>query len=228
MLAVDSGVRSQQVISMESAQEERSLVNSEKRVPFVVELEQPDGRTKTKHYYRDQMSAIESRSRTGGAGASINADYAPFYALIKRLEVERPLLAAVGHVLCHPEDHGCSENIDVAVEETLVRFALMTPRFGDKRAWSKKKLAQLDGLIRTAWYEVRLNLSGERPPWGCIQIADFANNWFGCEVKTRDWLRDWSEHWERIVIIVNDLDSDAMMPVSQLRKQLKTQYADAA
>ncbi|MGJ8524159.1 hypothetical protein R84981_002878 [Carnimonas sp. R-84981] len=228
MVAMDSGVRSQNVISAEAAADERNLIKTDNRVPFSIELEQADGRMKTKRYYRDQMSAIESRSRTGGAGAAVNADYVPFYSLIKRMERETPVLAAAGHVLCHPEDHGCSENIDAVVDETLFRFALATPRFEDGRAWSDKKRDQLDGLIRTAWYEARLNISGERPPWGCVQIAEFANDWFGCEVKSRKWEQDWAEHWKRIVNIVSDIEGSAIEPVATLRNYLKKQYAEAA
>lgn len=228
MIAIDSGVRSQGAISADTAADERNLLKTDRRVPFSIELEQADGRMKTKRYYRDQMSAIESRSRMGGAGAAINADYTPFYSLIKRMEREAPMLAAAGHVLCHPEDHGCSENIDIVVDETLLRFALATPKFEDGRAWSDKKRDQLDGLMRTAWYEARLNMIGERSPWGCIQVAEFANEWFGCEVKTRKWAQDWENHWERIISIISDIENDAMEPVAQLRSRLKTQYAEVA
>jgi len=152
----------------------------------------------------------------GGEGASHGADYAPIYARIAQMERERPELAAVGHVLCHPDIERGNAWLDEAADAVHGVAVGMIPNWSDGRAWKPAKKTRVVYLVRVAMMERRLNLSNDRPAWPPERIGEMMADWYGVSITTRDWSRDWMPTWAVIHAAINQMEADAVEPVSDV------------
>ena len=159
-------------------------------------------------------------SATGGAGASHGADYAPIYARIVRMEREEPTLAAIGHVLCHPDTEAANAWLDDAVGVVEARVIDAIPNWSDGRAWKPAKRERVHYLIHVALLERQRNLSNEKPDWSPERIGAAMAEWYGMGITTRDWSRDWLPTWAVIQAVIKHLEGEAMEPISEVIGEL--------
>ncbi|WP_129141512.1 hypothetical protein [Modicisalibacter coralii] len=144
------------------------------------------------------------------------AEYSPIWSLIQRMEREQPDTAAIGHVICHADTEASNWHLDDAVAALMGRVVAMIPNWGDGRAWRQAKKDRVPHLIRIALLERRENLSGERPAWQPERIGAVMHEWYGMAITTRDWARDWLPVWSCIQVAVDDMEADALEPVSDV------------
>lgn len=149
-----------------------------------------------------------------GAGASHGAEYWPILSRILRMEREQPGLAAIGHVLCHPDTERCfSRYLDTAagtVEEAVIA---RIPNWNDGRAWKPAKKERVPYLIRVALVERSLDFANEQPAWRPERIGALMSDWYGLPIVTRDWGRDWLPVWSVIQTVIDRLEAEALEPI---------------
>lgn len=155
-------------------------------------------------------------STRGGAGAAHGIDYGPIFARICRMEREQPAIAAVGHVLCHPDTEVANGYLDDAVEAVEPIVIDLIPNWSDGRAWKPAKKARVHYLIHVALIERQRNLSNERPAWSPDTIGGCLSDWYGVAITTRDWARDWLPVWSVIQSAINHLEAEAIEPISDV------------
>lgn len=152
----------------------------------------------------------------GGTGAAHGVEYAPIYARIQRMEREQPSLAAIGHVLCHPDTETGNGYLDEAVEAAEPLVIGLIPNWEDKRAWRDTKKERVPYLIRVALIERSLNLANDRPEWSPERIGALMADWFGMSITTRKWHQDWLPTWCVIQAVIDRLEADAIEPISDV------------
>lgn len=152
----------------------------------------------------------------GGAGASSGVEYWPILSRILRMEREQPELAAIGHVLCHPDTECRNSYLDSAAETIENRVIALIPNWSDGRAWKEAKKERVPYLIRVALMERSLNLSNEQPAWRPERIGAIMAEWYGMSIVTRDWSRDWLPAWAVIQAVIDHMEADAIEPISDV------------
>lgn len=162
------------------------------------------------------MGGAIQYSTRGGAGAAHGADYAPIYGRILLMEREEPGLAAVGHVLCHPDTEKANGWLDAAAAVVESRAIAAILNWGDGRAWRPAKKERASYLVRVALIERQRNLSNAMPAWSAERIGAVMADWYGMPITTRDWARDWLPTWAAIQAAIHALEADAMEPISEI------------
>lgn len=175
-----------------------------------------------------EMGGRVQYSARGGAGAGHGADYAPVYAEITRMEREEPVLAAIGHYLCHPSTERANACLDAAVEAVEAKMIASIPNWNDGQVWRKAKKAKIHWLIHVALMERQRNLSNAQPAWGPERIREVMADWYGVAIVTRKWHQDWMPVWAVIQASINHLEGEAMEPVSQVIGDVVRCYRRAA
>ncbi|MFG6139492.1 hypothetical protein [Halomonas sp. B23F22_10] len=179
------------------------------------------------------MEDLESGGRVqystrGGAGASHGSDYAPVYAEITRMEREEPVLAAIGHFLCHPSTDQANAFLDDAVAAVEAKVIESIPNWGDGQVWRKAKKAKIHWLVHVALIERQRNLSNERAAWTPETVREVLADWYGVAIVTKDWARDWLPVWAVIQSSISFLEGEAMDPISNVIGDVVRRYRRAA
>ena len=152
----------------------------------------------------------------GGVGASSGVEYWPILSRILRMEREHPELAAIGHVLCHPDTERRNSYLDSAAETIESRVISLLPNWNDGRAWKEAKKERVPYLIRVALIERSLNISNEQPTWRPERIGAILAEWYDLPIVTRDWSRDWRPVWSVIQTVIDSMEADAIEPISDV------------
>lgn len=155
-------------------------------------------------------------SSKGGVGAGHGAEYWPVLSRIQRMEREQPQLAAIGHVLCHPDTEARNSYLDAAADTVEAKVIALIPSWIDGRVWRQAKKDKVSHLIRVALMERSENLSNELPDWPPEKIGEKAGDWYGAPIDTRFWARDWLPTWCVIQAVINNLEADAIEPISDV------------
>ena len=152
----------------------------------------------------------------GGVGASSGVEYWPILSRVLRMEREQPELAAIGHVLCHPDTERRNSYLDTATETIEEAAIALIPNWNDGRAWKPAKKERVPYLIRVALLERSINLSNELPAWRPERIGALMADWYGMPIVTRDWSRDWLPVWTVIQTVIDRMEADAIEPISDV------------
>src|SRR5690625_3369358 len=155
-------------------------------------------------------------STKGGVGASSGVEYWPILSRIHRMEREQPELAAIGHVLCHPDTERRNGYLDTATETIETAVIALIPNWDDGRAWKPAKKERVPYLIRVALLERSINLSPELPAWRPERIGAVMADWYGLPIVTRDRSRDWLPVWSVIPTVIDRMEADAIAPISDV------------
>ena len=194
---------------------ERLMINTDPKVAWAMAMDS-GVRSQMGPILEDLMNGGGVQYTTkGGAGAGHCSEYAPIYACIRRMERENPVLAAIGHFLCHPSTERANDFLDAAVEAVEAKVIASIPNWDDGRAWKPAKKDRVHWLIHVALQERQRNLSNRQPAWGPERVRGVLADWYGVNIVTKDWARDWLPVWSVIQAAINHWEGEAMEPVSQ-------------
>lgn len=156
--------------------------------------------------------------QTSGAksGGCYNDHYIPVYSMIRRMEADKPVLAAVGHWLCLADTGEANQHIDDVVDTVLTRYIVSTPAWHEFR---KARKERVEALIRVRMMQERNNMDGSRHSLGPAAICALSSDWFGIKIVEYNWQRDgWDAVWQKLGDILHALESDAMEPIIEVSR----------
>ncbi|KAA0020738.1 hypothetical protein F0A16_02820 [Salinicola corii] len=211
--AFETGIRTQAMVSMLEAQTDAHTKKSGRRHTYSDVAMNDRGEEVVLNYTRDQVSASETRSRKGGAGAAHGEDAFPIWQAVKRLEESNPVLAAVGHWLSLNDTGAANEYLDDVADTILVRYQMAI----GMDAWNGYRRARrerVEALIKARMMQDRDNVDGSRPPLQPRAICQSIYGLWGIRIISDNWKQDgWDKTWPLLGDIVSQLESEAMEPI---------------
>lgn len=161
-----------------------------------------------------------AKVQTSGAkgGGSFNDHYAPVYSVIRRMEREQPVLAAVGHWLSLNDTGAANQYLDDVADTLLMRYIVATPGWAEYR---KARKERVEALVQARLMQDRDNVDGSRPPMGPAAICAYTNGWLGVKIVEYNWQRDgWDMVWLKLGEILHDMESEAMTPIVEVAHKM--------
>ncbi|MDF3917498.1 hypothetical protein P3W43_01370 [Salinicola salarius] len=211
--AFETGIRTQAMVSMLEAQTDAHTRKSGRRHTYSDIAVNDRGENVVLNYTRDQVSASETTSRRGGAGAAYGEDCFPIWRAIRTLEESSPALAAVGHWLSVNDTGAANQHLDDVADTVLVRFQLAI----GMEAWAGYRRARrerIEMLIKARMMQDRDNVDGTRPPLQPRAICQSIYALWGVRIVSDNWHRDgWQQIWELLGDVLSRLESEAMEPI---------------
>ena len=204
--AFETGIRTQAMVDLAESQQAQPKSGRKAKGPVV--------------------PAQETRVNKGGPGAAFGDESMPVYSVIKRMERETPLLAAVGHWLCLADTGAANQYLDDVAEAILTRYIELTPEWNSYR---KARKERVEALIQARMMQDRNDMDGSRPLWQPKEIAFYCVEFMGVKIVAKNWLQDgWDREWSKIGGILGSMESDAMEPVHRAVKHANRLYRQAA
>ena len=203
-MAHESGIRTQAMVDLAESQQAQSKGGNKARGAVV--------------------PANETRVNKGGPGAAYGEEYMAVYSAVKRLEREKPTLAAVGHWLSLADTGAANQYLDDVADAILERFIALTPEW---ESYRKARKERIEALIQARMMQDRNDMDGSRPLWQPKEICFYCREFMGVKIVADNWQRDgWDKVWSRIGDIIHSLESDAMEPISKKIRETNKKYRE--
>lgn len=172
------------------------------------------------------VPAQETRVNKGGPGAAFGDESMPVYSVIKRMERETPLLAAVGHWLSLADTGAANQYLDDVAEAILARYIEMTPEWASYR---KARKERVEALIQARMMQDRNDMDSSRPLWQPKEVCFYCREFMGVKIVSTNWKQDgWDKTWSIIGDIIAGLEGEAMKPICKVIRQTNRLYREAA
>lgn len=205
-MAFESGIRTQAMVDLAESQQA-----------------QPKGGNKARGAV---VPASETRVNKGGPGAAYGEEYMAVYSAVKRLEREKPTLAAVGHWLSLADTGAANQHLDDVADAILERFIALTPEW---ESYRKARKERIEALIQARMMQDRNDMDGSRPLWQPKEICFYCREFMGVKIVSTNWKQDgWDKTWSIIGDIIAGLESEAMKPICKVIRQTNRLYREAA
>lgn len=216
--AFETGIRTQAMVDMLEAQTDAHTHKSGRRHTYMDIATDDQGAEVVIRYTRDQVSASETVSRRGGAGAAYGEDSFPIWKAVRELERASPALAAVGHWLSLNDTGAANQYLDDVADTVLARYQMAI----GMEAWNGYRRARrerIEALIAARMMHDRSNVDGSRPPMKPRAICQFIYGLWGVSIPSDNWQRDgWHDVWELLGSVIYELEWQAMSPIAAVTK----------
>lgn len=172
------------------------------------------------------LAEAGSKVQTSGAkGGNCYGDhYTPVYSVIRRMEREQPVIAAVGHWLCLADTGEANQYLDDVADTVLTRYIVATPEWATYR---KARRERVEALVQARLAMDRNDMDGSRPLWQPLEICEFVAGWMGVTIVSYNWQRDgWEQVWAQLGRIISELEDEAMAPVARVAREANRAMRD--
>lgn len=162
-------------------------------------------------------------------GGGHNEDYVPIYSVIRAMERDTPVLAAVGHWLCLPDTGDANQHLDDVADTVLTRYIVQTPAYSQFRQARKQRI---EALVYARLLFERDNMDGSRREWEPREVCVLIRETWGVKIVSDNWRRDgWEMVWQAIGGIIDAVADEAMAPVRDATREANAalrEWQDAA